>query len=455
MLNISRARLEYDITQQPAFVGQLGSSYISLLKAAAASHRVALDIEQDHADVLLSVPPISHVNNHAHMLTSNFAQVCSSLAETIHDHFGESKSSDEDPLALLRNSLSSLEKCFQIQETQFNQMQQGHEERNDDEDDIVEDPTSDGVQTSETTEEEMWAAIVEPTTAGTLLDTSLAQLDVLKLLCSFQSVAFPNDMELIENIYASVVKDRVDGWSQKAESTREAVLENIAFLCAFATARFRLGNTAVSSFADEFNSSIVRSEILAGLDKDAEASCMIADSQIDFNTTLEDRLLNTKCPIPNDESELLARIRWKSITAALDRYSTASKIPGVQNLIQIHISRGDCELLRSRLGEEPLNYGVSSKSEATLLGNAHVYYNAARKALSLQVNLRNLADVTIEIEAKIAFVQTVRDSQSHHLTSLIQKYGISGLRALQNMKEERLVGDRRWAFTEALLQNVP
>ena len=66
MLNISRARLEYDLTQQPAFVAQLGSSYLTLLKEAAASHRVALDIEQDNADVLLSVPPISHVNKHAH-----------------------------------------------------------------------------------------------------------------------------------------------------------------------------------------------------------------------------------------------------------------------------------------------------------------------------------------------------------------------------------------------------
>lgn len=66
MLNISRARLEYDITQQPAFVGQLGSLYLSLLKEAAASHRVALEIEQDNADVLLSVPSISRVNNHAH-----------------------------------------------------------------------------------------------------------------------------------------------------------------------------------------------------------------------------------------------------------------------------------------------------------------------------------------------------------------------------------------------------
>ena len=66
MLNISRARLEYDITQQPAFVGQIGSSNLSLLREAAASHRVALDIEQDNADVLLSVPSTSHVNNYAH-----------------------------------------------------------------------------------------------------------------------------------------------------------------------------------------------------------------------------------------------------------------------------------------------------------------------------------------------------------------------------------------------------
>lgn len=332
-------------------------------------------------------------------------------------------------------------------------MQQGLEEGHDEEDDIItKDPTSGEV---ETLEEERWATIVEPTTAGTLLDTSLAQLDVLKLLCNFQSVSSPNDMELIENIYTSVVKDRLDHWSRKVESTREAVLGNIGFLCAFAVARFRLEYTAISSFADEFNSSIAGSETLADLDNDAEALCMIADSQIDFNTSLEDKPLNITSPISNDESELLARIRWKSITAALDRYSTASKIPGVKNLIQIHIARGDCELLRSRLGEEPLNYGVSLKSEPTLLGNALVYYNAARKALSLQVNPGDLSDIAVEIETKIAFVQTVREADSSHLTSLIQKYGISALQALRNMKEERLVGDRKWASTEALTQKVP
>ena len=331
-------------------------------------------------------------------------------------------------------------------------MQQGLEEGHDEEDDISKDPPSGEV---ETLEEEMWAAIVEPTTAGTLLDTSLAQLDVLRLLCNFQSVGFPNDMELIEKIYTSVVKDRLDRWSREVESAREAVLGNIGFLCAFAVARFRLEYTAISSFADEFNSSISGSETLADVDNDAEALCMIADSQIDFNTSLEDKLFDTSIPVSGDDSELLARIRWKSITAALDRYSTASKVPGVKNLVRIHIARGDCELLRARLGEEPLNYGVSLKSEPTLLGNALVYYNAARKALSLQDNPRDLPDIAVEIETKIAFVQTVREAESSHLTSLIPKYGDSGLQALRNMKEERLVGDRKWAFTEALAQKVP
>ena len=353
---------------------------------------------------------------------------------------------------LLRNSLSSLEKCFRIQEVQYAQTQQGLEEGHDEINDISEDPTLGGV---ETLEEEIWAAVVEPTSAGTLLDTSLAQLDVLKLLCNFQSVSSPNDMELIENIYTSVVKDRLDRWSQKVESSREAVLGSIGFLCAFAAARFRFEYTAISSFADEFNSSIVRSETLADLDNDAEALCMVADSQLDFNTSLEDRLLDTTSPISNEDSELLARIRWKSITAALDRYSTASKLRGDKNLVQIHIARGDCELLRSRLGEDPLNYGVSLKSEPTLLGNALVYYNAAGKALSLQVNPGALLDIAVEIEAKIAFVQTVREAESSHLTSLIQNYGISGLQALRSMKEERLIGDRKWASIEALTQKVP
>lgn len=52
-LNSPRARIQYDIAQQPRLLEHLPGSLIDLLKAALESHRAALEIEHDSPDLLL------------------------------------------------------------------------------------------------------------------------------------------------------------------------------------------------------------------------------------------------------------------------------------------------------------------------------------------------------------------------------------------------------------------
>lgn len=52
-LKIFRARLQYEVSQQPRLLECLPTPLIELLQTALDSHRLALTIDQDNADLLL------------------------------------------------------------------------------------------------------------------------------------------------------------------------------------------------------------------------------------------------------------------------------------------------------------------------------------------------------------------------------------------------------------------
>lgn len=53
MLTNKRARLQYDLAQQPRLLQYLPGTMLDLLKTALDSHRRALDINQENTDLLL------------------------------------------------------------------------------------------------------------------------------------------------------------------------------------------------------------------------------------------------------------------------------------------------------------------------------------------------------------------------------------------------------------------
>lgn len=55
-MRCGRARIQYDITQHPTLLEQLGEPPEDLLRVALDSSRVALSIRQDNDDALLYVP---------------------------------------------------------------------------------------------------------------------------------------------------------------------------------------------------------------------------------------------------------------------------------------------------------------------------------------------------------------------------------------------------------------
>ena len=53
LTEVFRARLQYDLAQQPRLLDHLPFTLVELLQLALESHRYALDINQDNADLLL------------------------------------------------------------------------------------------------------------------------------------------------------------------------------------------------------------------------------------------------------------------------------------------------------------------------------------------------------------------------------------------------------------------
>ncbi len=57
-----RARIQYEVAQQPRLLEHLPTPVLDLLQVALGSHRYALRIENDNADLLLYVACIGVIN---------------------------------------------------------------------------------------------------------------------------------------------------------------------------------------------------------------------------------------------------------------------------------------------------------------------------------------------------------------------------------------------------------
>lgn len=70
--------------------------------------------------------------------------------------------------------------------------------------------------------------------------------------------------------------------------------------------------------------------------------------------------------------------RWTALTTALKCLTAASKIPDAENLVKIHIARGDCEVNRFQLGQMEVPFETASNNSEVLLKNAGKMYVGAK-----------------------------------------------------------------------------
>ncbi|KAL8941198.1 MAG: hypothetical protein Q9211_001912 [Gyalolechia sp. 1 TL-2023] len=227
----------------------------------------------------------------------------------------------------------------------------------------------------EPSDDDTWAIIVEPVTHCTLLDTLLAQVETLTSVCGLLSVQGTSDPSWVEQYYQDLLQDRIVAAAKETERQHETRLAQAKFNCALADAGFGTSRVDLPMYEREI---VAAYEDLMVSGHDPQALCDRADAEVVFNASIE-RYLGRSVEILPEDTNRINAIRWKHLTKALDSLAGAGNLPGVKNLPRIQLRRGDCEMLRRRLGSAPSNYDIASKSEPTLLKNAEIYYRGAAR----------------------------------------------------------------------------
>ncbi|WEW58815.1 hypothetical protein PRK78_004283 [Emydomyces testavorans] len=349
-----RARVQYEITQHPKLASQLPAPMFEILQIALKSHREALNKDQDNADILF-----------------NTAQVLTSLAEAIGEGKRPSRHRIQEAIKYLQEALELFQRCLALQELRFTEYQ---EQVNATESGVSDQPAKNDqllppeAELPTSTPAEQWAIVVEPVTKNTLVDTAIAQLETLATLCGLLTYDPDHSFAWIEEYSSDLLREKLNVYAEGTDRKYDVALARAKFISTFTEVVYRNGQVDLETYKNELNNAFND-----GLDvsNDAAGLCGQAEALVSFNSAVADTF-NPKSP---EELKTLLDLRWKSLSTALDSLTSASKLPSAgENLPKIHIARGDVEMYRWRLGNDPWNYGPANDNAALLLKNAETYY---------------------------------------------------------------------------------
>ncbi|KAF7593176.1 hypothetical protein BBP40_011889 [Aspergillus hancockii] len=363
-LAYNKARVQYEITQHPKLAAQLPAPLVDILNITLQSHREALNLDQDNADVFF-----------------NTAQVLTSLAEVVTDTKHPSDQQLSRAVKYLQEAIELFQRCLTIQEMRYTEMQEGiklmqsgdvgsPEEVMQEVQPSVQSSMEDTDESKPSDQQEQWAAVVEPVTKDTLVDTAVAQLETLTTLCNLLTFNPGVGLGWVEESSADLLQEKISVYVEGSSRQYEASLARAKFTCALSEVLYRSERIEVDTYHTEI-ARVFGPEL--DLSADPEGLCSKADALTSFNTALTD------LP-PSHDHEVFAKslaLRWLALSTALDALTKASKLPDAENLPKIHLARGDVEMNRWRLGMSPWEYNMAQQNATTLLQNAQTYYRGA------------------------------------------------------------------------------
>lgn len=228
--------------------------------------------------------------------------------------------------------------------------------------------------TSDASEEERWASVIEPVTKDSLLDTAVAQLETLTTVRGLMSSQGISGLAWIEE-YARNLQGKIAAYIDGTNRNHEVALARANFVAAYSDASFRANQLDLPTYERDLTAAFSQN---LDLSTDPHGLCDRADALIALNASIvasTDHAAN----IPAKEFSQAQVLRWTQLTKALNDLAAAAKLPTAENLPRIHMRRGDCELLRLRLSEQPAPHATASANRTTLLKNAKVHYQSAAK----------------------------------------------------------------------------
>ncbi|KAL5327071.1 hypothetical protein ACEPPN_004762 [Leptodophora sp. 'Broadleaf-Isolate-01'] len=428
-LAYNKARVQYELTQHPKLLQQLPGSLLDLLQTALTSSKYALSLNGENADALF-----------------NTAQILTSLAEKLAE-----SSTDGSTLHLVEEALRLFQLCLEVQEKQAQesaaqaQLAESMMSDNGTESSVqsvlsVGDSEEGGVSLSgesamdvddgkEPAQDERWASIVEPVDNDVLLDTVLAQLETLAQLCGLMLNVSEQAIGWVEGYAKDLINIKLDTYVLGTSRSLEANMTKANFICAFTNLQFQANLTDVKRYADSIQAAYSPLDLTTS----PEGLCSYAEALIAFNSTLRLQLLN----YPQTNSRETIAARWTALTTALKHLTAATKIPDADNLVKIHIARGDVEVSRFQLGQTDIVFETARDNKDVLLRNAGKFYVGAK---SLAGNY-GFVDEGIEAAVKEALVKDLLGN-GEELKIVVKQFPRGGA-LLVEMVEEGLVTGRQ------------
>jgi hypothetical protein len=327
---------------------------VELLHIALQSHQEALNLQQDNADALF-----------------NTAQVLTSLAEVMAGLKRPSEQQLREASQYLQEALELFQRCLILQELRYSESQEQIKEMEAGDlnagNDLEESTES---ISSQPPQHDEWAAIVEPVTKSTLLDTAISQLETLSTLCSLLTLDPGSGIAWVEEYASDLLSTKLAAYTEGTDRHHEVALARAKFWSALTEVLYRSGRINIETYAREL-SSMFGADL--DLTQDPEGLCDKAEALISFNTALAE--VSPSAELKEFSTALTSR--WQCLSSALDALTMASKLATVENAPKVHLARGDAEMYRWRLGRPPWKHTISQENASRLLQNAQTYYRGA------------------------------------------------------------------------------
>ncbi|KAE9379636.1 hypothetical protein N431DRAFT_434565 [Stipitochalara longipes BDJ] len=414
-LAYNKARLQYELTQHPKLLQQLPGSLLELLQTAIESSKYALKLNEQNADVLF-----------------NTAQALTSYVEALQD-----ASNVTDPLPFLEEALELFQKCLEYQELQHREFEEqsaaafaAQETDTDDGGvsltagstmDVDSEPATSSANRDQPLdmpssqpaelEDDRWATIVEPVTNSSLLDTILAQLRTLSLLCTLLPIPSDQALKFIQSYATNILETKLDAYTLTTNRDIESHIARSDYISSLTDLQFRNSLLTPQSYF----STITTLYTIPTIQTNPEALVKSAESLITFHQNVT---LTNPTPTSHHDPSLSA-LSWSALSTALENLTKASKLPDVENLAAVHVLRGDVEMLRYQMGQQ--GFDIAKKNEGALLKNAEVFYRGGKNVSKAEVERGEDGAVGREGMVKEVVVKGLRG----------EREAVGGLKGLQ------------------------
>lgn len=349
------------------------------LERAVEAHRVAVGLREGNLDCLF-----------------NFGQAMAALGEYWVERRRVPVERRVRTVQMLEEAAGILDRVYTLSEERIRGDQEALKEA---ESEVKEELDGDEIMDKgEAEEQEEWAVVESPVNEDSLLDATLAHLEVLTQLAILAPENLGQPLSaiqvagegLIDRIFALFINH-----STLSERLQESLLTRANFISALSDSLFKTGALPYETYAQALSAAysttpaIIPSIPTSALDPTSLPTLAdTAAALVRFSTTIT-------LTAPQNA--------WKHLTEASGILATASKLHP-KEASRIFIGRGDIEVMRARL---PIP--AAEKNKALLWKNAAVYYknagalggNAVREAeiKGLMVKIEMGEDVKFEVES--------------------------------------------------------